>query len=121
MKCLTALTLGVLLLSAPAFAQEKAQKAAAGKTLAATGVVSAINAEWITVKAKGGEWKFSVDKSTHVSVAGATRKTAALKDDKKPTRINEYVKVGDSVTVKYHDMGAIKHAADVIVRSSIKK
>jgi hypothetical protein len=121
MKCLPVLTLGVLLLSAPAFAQEKAQKSAAAKTMAATGVVSAIDAEWITIKAKGSEWKFSVDKSTHVSVVGATRKTAVLKDDKKPKQINEYVKIGDSVTVKYHDMGATKHAADVIVRSSIKK
>lgn len=121
MQRLIALTLGVLLLSAPAFAQDKGQKSAADKTLSATGVVSAINAEWITVKAKGAEWKFAVDKSTHVSVAGASRKTAALKDDKKPSQIHEYVKVGDSVTVKYHDKGATKHAADVIVRSSIKK
>ena len=121
MKRLTALALGVLLLSAPAFAQEKGQKSAAARTLSATGVVSAVNAEWVTVKAKGTEWKFAVDKDTHVSVAGASRKTAVLKDEKKPKQINEYVKVGDSVTVKYHDMGATKHAADVIVRSSIQK
>ena len=121
MKCLPILALGVLLLSAPAVAQEKARKSSADKTMAATGVVSAVNAEWITIKAKGSEWKFSVDKSTHVSVAGASRKTAVLKDDKKPTLINEYVKVGDSVTVKYHDVGGTKHAADVLVRSSIKK
>ena len=121
MKCLPVLTFGILLLSAPAFAQEKAPKSTADKTMTATGVVSAINAEWITIKAKGNEWKFSVDKATHVSVAGATRKTAVLKDDKKPAQIHEYVKVGDSVTVKYHNTGATKHAADVIVRSSIKK
>ena len=59
MQRLIALTLGVLLLSAPAFAQDKGQKSAADKTLSATGVVSA----------KGAEWKFAVDKSTHVSVA----------------------------------------------------
>jgi hypothetical protein len=111
----------VLLLSAPVFAQEKAQKPASDKTLSATGVVSAVDAEWITVKAKGSEWKFAVDKATKVTAPGASRKTAALKDDKKPAQISEYVKVGDSVTVKYHDMGDKKHAADVIVRSSVAK
>jgi hypothetical protein len=121
MKCLPVLALGILLLSAPASAQEKPRKSDAAKTLAATGVVSAVNAESITIKAKGSEWKFSVDKSTHVSVVGATRKTAVLKNDKKPAQIDEYVKVGDTVTVKYHNVGATKHAADVIVRGSIKK
>ena len=63
---------------------------------------------------------FAVDKETLVRVAGATRKTAALKDSKTPPAITEYVKVADYVTVKYHD-GATKHAADVLVRSSVKK
>ena len=119
MKRLSVLVLGALLLAAPVFAQEKAAKPAADKVLSATGVVSAVSAESLTIKAKGTEWKFAVDKNTHVSAVGASRKTAALKDEKKPAQITEYVKVGDSVTVKYHDMGSTKHAADVVVRGSL--
>jgi hypothetical protein len=120
MKRLLLLVLGGLLVSAPAFAQAAGAKAA-GKTLVATGSVSAVSAESMTVKAKTGELTFVVDKDTHVRVPGATKKTAALKDSKAPAAITEYVKVGDSVTVRYHDGGATKHAADVSVRSSVKK
>ena len=67
---------------------------------------------------KTAEWTFDVDKATHVSVSGATKKTMAAKDAKEPLEITQYVKVGDTVNVKYHDMGATKHAADVSVRSS---
>lgn len=112
MKRLLVLALGVLLVSAPAFAQAKA------KTLNASGTVSAVTAESLTVKGKTAEWTFTVDKDTHVSVTGASKKTAALKDTKTAQAITEFVKVGDSVTVKYHD-GATKHAADVLVRSSV--
>ncbi|HYT69164.1 MAG TPA: hypothetical protein VEL51_22265 [Vicinamibacterales bacterium] len=116
MKRLVLLVLGVLLVSGPAFAQEKAK---ADKTITASGSVSAVSPSSLTVKGKTGEWTFAVDKSTHVSVAGATKKTAAAKESKEPLEITQYVKVGDSVTVKYHDMGATKHAADVLVRASV--
>ena len=115
MKRLLLLVLGGLLVSGPAFAQAKA---AADKTLNANGTVSSVSASSLTVKGKSGEWTFAVDKSTHVSVSGASKKTAAAKDSKEPLEITQYVKVGDTVTVKYHDMGATKHAADVVVRSS---
>ena len=114
MKRALLLILGALLVSGPAFAQDKA------KTVTASGSVSAVTATSLTVKGKTAEWTFVVDKDTHVAVAGATKKTAALKDAKTPPAITEYVKVGDTVTVKYHD-GATKHAADVLVRSSVKK
>lgn len=116
MKRLLLVALGAVLMSAPAFAQAKADKAE--KTLNASGSVSAVSSSSLTVKGKTAEWTFAVDKSTHVSVAGATKKTAAAKDSKEPLEITQYVKVGDSVTVKYHDMGATKHAADVMVRNS---
>jgi hypothetical protein len=35
------------------------------------------------------------------------------------TPITDFVKVGDNVTVKYHDMGTTKHAATVTVRSGM--
>jgi hypothetical protein len=118
MKHLAVVALGALLLSSPALAQDKAAKPAASKTLTASGVVSAVSADSLTVKGKSAEWTFAVDKTTHVSASGASRKTAALKSDQKPSTITEYVKVGDTVDVKYQDQGASKHAADVRVRVS---
>ena len=118
MRFLPVVALGALLLATPALAQDKAAKPAAAKTLTATGVVSAVTADSLTIKGKDASWTFTVDKDTHVSASGASRKTAALKSDQKPATITEYVKVGDTVNVKYHD-GATKHAADVTVRSSL--
>lgn len=122
MKRVLLLVLGGVLMAGPAFAQEKAaekaEKPAASKTLNASGSVTEVSATSLTIKAKSGDLTFAVDKATHVSVAGATKKTAELKDNKTAPTITEYVKVGDSVTVKYHDMGATKHAADVLVRAA---
>lgn len=121
MKRVLPLVLGVLLVSAPAFAQaaKSDAKMPSAKTMSASGSVTAVTPSSLTVKGKTAEWTFAVDKSTHVSVSGASHKTAALKDAKTPTEITEFVKVGDNVTVKYHDMGDTKHAADVLVRTSV--
>jgi hypothetical protein len=121
MKRLMVLFVGALLVTAPAFAQAKPAKPAkaeAGKTLTAMGSVTAVSADSLTVKAKTGDLTFAVDSSTHVSAPGASHKTTAMKDAKKPTVITDFVKVGDEVSVKYHDMGATKHAASVMVRTA---
>jgi len=117
MKKILSVVLGVLMFSAPAFAQATA-KSAPEKTLNATGEVSAVSPTSLTVKGKSGEWTFAVDKETRVAVQGASKKTAAAKDAKEALEITKYVKVGDTVMVKYHEQGATKHAADVQVRSS---
>ena len=121
MKRVLPLFLGVLLLTAPAFAQAKAGDKAAGKTLTATGKVSAVTADSVTVKGKDGEWKFDVDKATTVVAKGGSTKMAAIKKDNKPAVVTEFVSVGDDVSVKYHDMGASKHAATVTVRNAAPK
>ncbi len=124
MKRILGAFVGALLLSAlPAVAQGEKPKADAAKpssskTMTANGTVSAVAADSLTVKAKEGELTFAVDKDTSVSARGASHKTAAMKDDKKTTQITDFVKVGDTVTVKYHDMGDKKHAASVSVRGS---
>src|SRR4051812_36892148 len=105
MKRLMLLVLGGLLVSGPAFAQatgakapEKAAKSAtAGKTMTASGSVTALTADSLTVKGKTEEMTFAVDKDTHVSASGASHKTAALKDNKTPTSLSQFVKVGDQV------------------------
>jgi hypothetical protein len=119
MKRVLLFVVGALLVTAPVFAQTPAAKPA-GKTMSASGTVSTVTADSLTVKGKAAEWTFAVDKETKITISGATKKTASLKDAKKPTQITEFVKTGDSVTVQYHD-GATKHAAEVLVRSSVKK
>jgi hypothetical protein len=114
MKRLMMLFVAVLLVAAPAFAQTKA----AGKTMTATGKVTAVTADSISVKGKDADWTFGVDNGTTVVAKGGSHKMAAMKADKKPTVVTEFVNVGDDVTVKYHDMGATKHAATVTVRSA---
>jgi hypothetical protein len=115
MKRVLMLFVGVLLAAAPVFAQAKA----ASKSGSATGKVTAVGADSVTVKGKTAEWTFGVDKDTVVIAKGASHKMATLKADKKPTVITEFVSVGDDVSVKYHDMGATKHAATVTVRSAM--
>jgi hypothetical protein len=118
--------LGVFLLAAPGFAQAgkgkaaKADKPAASKTLSASGKVSAVTADSVTVKGKDGEWTFGVDKGTTVVAQGGSHKMAAMKADKKPTVVTEFVNVGDDVSVKYHDMGSMKHAATITVKGAPK-
>ena len=124
MKRVLPLLMGVLLLAGPAFAQakksdgKKADKSTtAPKSESVSGKVTAVTADSLTVKGSA-EWTFAVDKATTVIAKGGSHKMAALNADKKPTTITEFVKVGDDVTVKYHDMGATKHAATVTVKGA---
>jgi hypothetical protein len=128
MKRLLQLFVGVLLVAAPVIAQDKpaakpadkatATSGSASKTMTAMGTVSAVAADSLTVKAKDGEMTFAVDTKTAVTGHGASHKSAAMKGENKTTQITDFVKVGDQVSVKYHDMGATKHAASVMVKSS---
>jgi Domain of unknown function (DUF5666) len=119
---------GALLLSAlPAFAQAAAQPAAdaaksaspaKAKTMTANGKVSAVTADSLTVKGKSAELTFAVDASTKVTATGASHKTEAMKDDKKPTQITDFVHTGDTVMVKYTATGGTNKATSVTVRST---
>ena len=112
------LTGALLTIAVPALAhagQEAKPKPASTKTLTASGTVSAVTNDSLTVKGKTDEWTFTIDKSTSVKAKGATHKTAAMKAVDKSTTITDFVKTGDMVTVRYHDMGATKHAASVSV------
>lgn len=93
----------------------------AGKTMNITGVVSAVSPSSIAIKDKGQESKYTVDKDTSVFAKGATHKSLAMKADGKSTTLTDFVKVGDSVTIEYHDMGSMKHAATINVRNAQPK
>ena len=118
MKRFLLFAVAALLAASPVFAQDKAAKSSADKKMTASGDVLAVSDTSMTVKGKDAEWTFAIDKTTHVSVKGASKTTAAAKDSKLPLVITQYVKVGDSVTVGYHEAGGVKHAADVNVRTS---
>jgi hypothetical protein len=123
MKKVLMLAVALMVAAAPAFAQDAkksatAAKAPSGKTMSASGTVSAVSADSLTVKTKDADLVLAVDAQTNVQAPGASHKTAAAKADNKATPITDFVKVGDSVSVKYHDMGATKHAASVRVTSS---
>ena len=117
MRRMLAIVVAGLFVLAPVHA---AAQGASGskKTLSASGTVSAVSNTSLTVKGKADEWTFVVDNDTKVTGKGASTKSSALKDEKKASVITEFVKVGDSVTVKYHDTGTAKHAADVRVTQS---
>jgi hypothetical protein len=123
MKRLLPLFVGILLVAAPVVAQDKpaakpTSGTAASKTMTAMGTVSAVAADSLTLKAKDGEMTFAVDTKTTVTGHGASHKSAAMKGENKATQITDFVKVGDQVSVKYHDMGTTKHAASVTVKTA---
>ena len=122
MKRVLMFAAALALAAAPVFAQDKKpadKPAPPAKTLSASGAVTAVTADSLSVKGKAGEWTFAVDAKTQVTATGASHKTAAAKADAKPTPITEFVHVGDEVAVKYHD-GTTKHAASVRVVSAAK-
>jgi hypothetical protein len=93
----------------------------ADKTMNATGTVSAVSPDSLTVKGKADTWTFMIDKATSVTAKGATHKSLALKADGKATVLTDFVKTGDTVMVAYHDMGAMKHAATINVTMAAVK
>ncbi|PYR79512.1 MAG: hypothetical protein DMF86_03315 [Acidobacteria bacterium] len=96
--------------------------AGASKTMTATGAVKTVSADSLTITTKTGDETFAVDSKTNVTASGASHKTEAMKSEKKATQITDFVSTGDNVTVRYHDMGATKHAASVrVTRKAAKK
>ena len=61
------------------------------KTVTVKGKVSAVTADSLTIAGKAGDMTFAVDASTKIQAKGASHKTDAMKDDKKPTQITDFV------------------------------
>ena len=95
-------------------------KPAPSKTLTASGTVEKVATDSLTVKGKTESWTFTIDKETSVTAKGATHKTLELKAEGKGTKLTDFVKAGDQVSVSYHDMGTMKHASVVRVTASVK-
>jgi uncharacterized protein DUF5666 len=88
-------------------------RALAQETKTARGTVTATSGDSITIKVRNQEMKFTVDDKTEVIATGAGHQAAAAKAAGKKVTVQDVVKTGESVEVKYHDMGGTMHAASV--------
>jgi len=83
----------------------------------ASGRVKSLTADSIVVTDSAGkDWTFVVDSSTSVTAKGATHKTSDVKDAGKATKITDFVKVNESVAVKYADKDGKMIASEVRVK-----
>ena len=79
------------------------------------GTVTAVSGSSITVKAKGKDYTFAIDKTTDVEApGGGTAQRAAEKAGEAGISVADVVKVGTGAEVRYHDMGGSLHAARMI-------
>ena len=123
-RLLVSFVVAVFALALGVGAQEKTAPKTADKqvkVMNATGNVSAITADSVTIKASSGEMMFSIDAKTKITGKGLSTQSSALKKDGKPTTVTEFVHVGDGVDVKYHDMGGSKHAESIRIMNPAKK
>lgn len=91
----------------------------AATTHTATGMVSSIGADSITIKGASGETSFSVDDKTTVSGEGVGTAGRKMTSEGKKTTLGDFVHEGDTVAVTYHDMGGKKHAS--VIRITQRK
>ena len=118
-----ALVVAMALVVAPAvtFANGTADpQATAAKAMTVVGAVTAVATDSLTVKGKEGEVKLAIDKDTVVTAKGASHKSLELKAEGKSTKLTDFVKVGDAVTVSYKD-GAKKLATNIRVTTPAAK
>jgi uncharacterized protein DUF5666 len=83
------------------------------KAMTATGVVSAVTGNSLTVKEKTGDATFTVDNKTVVSGTGLGTAGRKLQEAGGKPTLGEFVKEGDTVAVTYMDEGGAKKAEKV--------
>jgi hypothetical protein len=118
MKHLRIVVLSVLALSVaaqPIAVHAQAKKAAAGKTMSASGRVKSVSGSSLVVTSGGKDMTFTVDSATKFTGKGLSTKAKAGGGTIAAT---DAVHDGDMVSVSYHDMGGTMHAASVRVTST---
>jgi len=93
----------------------KADGAVKPKAMTATGVVSAVSGNSLTIKEKAGDATFTVDSKTVVSGKGLGTAGRKLEDTGGKPTLGEFIKDGDTVSVTYVDEGGAKKASNVRV------
>ena len=81
-------------------------------TKTSNGTVKSVAANSLTITADGKDMTFAIDASTSVVAKGATGRSGAGGK----IAITDFVKSGSRVSVSYHEMGTMMHAAEVRVQ-----
>ena len=82
----------------------------------ARGTVTAMAADSVTVKVANVDMTFAVDGTTKVTAAGgSTKERAAQRAGAAGPKLADVIKVGQAVSVSYHDMAGKLHAASITV------
>jgi hypothetical protein len=87
----------------------------------AMGEVTAVSATEISIKYGGGVHAFAVDGTTEVIATGGSTLAREKKAEGQGVRITDIVRMGDRVTVLYHEAGGKAHASQVRVRDRLTK
>jgi hypothetical protein len=83
-------------------------------TKTATGTVTAVGADSVTVKVMDKDMTFNVDAKTDVIASGAGHKAkSAQEKGMTGPKLADVLKAGQAVEVKYHDMGGTLHAQSI--------
>jgi len=91
-----------------------AASASAQGTKKATGTVSAVAGNSVTVKTQAGDMTFTIDKDTVITTPGGGTKTKAAKaEGKSGVSSADVLKEGQAVEVSYHETGGTMHAASI--------
>jgi hypothetical protein len=86
----------------------------AQETKTATGTVTAVGADSVTVKVMDKDMTFNVDTKTDVIASGASHKAkAAQEKGMAGPKLADVLKAGQPVEIKYHDMGGTLHAESI--------
>ena len=91
----------------------------APKSQTASGVVSAITGNSLTIKGATGDMTFTVDDKTTVVGTGVGTAGKKLEGEGKKPNLPELLHDGDTVSVTYRDMNGTKHAS--VVRITKRK
>jgi hypothetical protein len=92
-----------------------ASSASAQATKKATGTISAVTGNSVTVKTQSGQdMTFSMDKDTTIQAkGGGTKQRAAEAEGKAGVAPTDVLKQGQAVEVSYHETGGTMHASSI--------
>ena len=87
----------------------------ASKTMSASGTVSEVSGGSLSIKSGSDSHTFAIDKETVIQGEGVGTLSRKMKEEGKGMTAPDAIAVGDTVTVRYHDMGSSKHAAEISI------
>jgi hypothetical protein len=89
------------------------------KAQTATGMVSAVSGNSVTVKGSSSEWTFTVDDKTTITGSGLGTASRKMESEGKKPNLAELIKEGDTVSVTYREDGGTMHAS--VIRITKRK